>query len=89
MSDCAIGICAAVERVKRGPWDEVVTMVQRTYPTAIQRVGGYFHVSLNELARRHPVVKEVRGFGLMLGMELAALIVEEAHSDDGSGYCRG
>jgi len=38
---------------------------------AIQRVGGYFHVSLNELARRHPVVKEVRGFGLMLGMELA------------------
>src|SRR4051812_42213302 len=38
---------------------------------AIQRVGGYFHVSLNELARRHSVVKEVRGFGLMLGMELA------------------
>jgi len=34
-------------------------------------VGGYFHVSLNELARRHGVVKEVRGFGLMLGMELA------------------
>ena len=38
---------------------------------AIQRVGGYFHVSLNELARKHGVVKEVRGFGLMLGMELA------------------
>lgn len=38
---------------------------------AIQRLGGYFHVSLNELARKHPVVKEVRGFGLMLGMELA------------------
>jgi len=37
---------------------------------AIQRVGGYFHVSLNELARKHAVVKEVRGFGLMLGMEL-------------------
>ncbi|HEY1340777.1 MAG TPA: aspartate aminotransferase family protein [Bryobacteraceae bacterium] len=37
----------------------------------IQRVGGYFHVVLNELARKHPVVKEVRGFGLMLGMELA------------------
>jgi acetylornithine/N-succinyldiaminopimelate aminotransferase len=37
---------------------------------AIQRVGGYFHVSLNELARKHPVVKEVRGFGLMLGVEL-------------------
>jgi predicted acetylornithine/succinylornithine family transaminase len=37
---------------------------------AIQRVGGYFHVELNELARKHGVVKEVRGFGLMLGMEL-------------------
>jgi acetylornithine/N-succinyldiaminopimelate aminotransferase len=38
---------------------------------AIERVGGYFHVSLNELARKHPVIKEVRGFGLMLGAELA------------------
>ena len=37
---------------------------------AIQRVGGYFHVMLNELARKHTFVKEVRGFGLMLGVEL-------------------
>ena len=37
---------------------------------SIERVGGYFHVKLNELARRHSFVKEVRGFGLMLGMEL-------------------
>jgi predicted acetylornithine/succinylornithine family transaminase len=37
---------------------------------AIQRVGGYFHLSLNELARKHSFVKEVRGFGLMLGVEL-------------------
>ena len=37
---------------------------------AIQRVGGYFHVELNDLARKHGCVKEVRGFGLMLGMEL-------------------
>jgi acetylornithine/N-succinyldiaminopimelate aminotransferase len=37
---------------------------------AIQRVGGYFHVTLNDLARKHGFVKEVRGFGLMLGMEL-------------------
>ncbi len=38
---------------------------------SIQRVGGYFHVKLNELARKHSFVKEVRGFGLMIGMELA------------------
>ena len=37
---------------------------------SIQRVGGYFHVALNELVRKHACVKEVRGFGLMLGMEL-------------------
>jgi acetylornithine/N-succinyldiaminopimelate aminotransferase len=36
----------------------------------IQEVGGYFHVMLNELARKHGFVKEVRGFGLMLGVEL-------------------
>jgi acetylornithine aminotransferase/acetylornithine/N-succinyldiaminopimelate aminotransferase len=38
---------------------------------SIQRVGGYFHVTLNELARKHPVIREVRGFGLMLGVDLA------------------
>jgi predicted acetylornithine/succinylornithine family transaminase len=37
---------------------------------AIQRVGGYFHVVLSELARKYAVIKEVRGFGLMLGAEL-------------------
>ena len=36
----------------------------------IQETGGYFHVELNQLARKHGFVKEVRGFGLMLGMEL-------------------
>ena len=37
---------------------------------SIQRVGGYLHVELNELARKHSFVKEVRGFGLMIGLEL-------------------
>jgi predicted acetylornithine/succinylornithine family transaminase len=36
----------------------------------IQQTGGYFHVELSELARKHGFVKEVRGFGLMLGMEM-------------------
>lgn len=37
---------------------------------SVQRVGGYFHIRLNELARKHAFVKEVRGFGMMLGVEL-------------------
>src|SRR5439155_14728146 len=48
---------------------EFLDMLDEMLP-AIQRVGGYFHVKLNELARKHGFVKEVRGFGLMLGMEL-------------------
>jgi len=38
---------------------------------AIQRVGGYLHVMLNELARKYGFVKEVRGFGLMIGVDMA------------------
>jgi putative glutamine amidotransferase len=37
MSDCVIGISAAVERVRWGPWDQVVTMAIRSYSAAIQR----------------------------------------------------
>jgi acetylornithine/N-succinyldiaminopimelate aminotransferase len=36
----------------------------------IERVGGYFHGKLDELAQRFSYVKEVRGLGLMRGMEL-------------------
>ena len=37
---------------------------------AIQRVGGYFKSELETLGRKHSFVKEVRGQGLMLGMDL-------------------
>ena len=37
---------------------------------SIRSVGGYFHAALSDLARKHSFIKEVRGFGLMLGMEL-------------------
>jgi predicted acetylornithine/succinylornithine family transaminase len=38
---------------------------------SIRRVGDYFKERLQKLAAKHSFVKEVRGFGLMLGMELA------------------
>lgn len=36
----------------------------------IRSVGGYFREKLDQLAVKHSFVKEVRGFGLMLGAEL-------------------
>jgi predicted acetylornithine/succinylornithine family transaminase len=37
---------------------------------SIERVGGYFRSALGELARKHSFVKEVRGRGLMIGLDL-------------------
>ena len=37
---------------------------------SIVAVGGYFRMKLTELARRHPFVKEIRGQGLMIGVDL-------------------
>ena len=39
MSRRAIGICAAIERVRWGAWDQEVTMAPRSYATAVQRAG--------------------------------------------------
>jgi putative glutamine amidotransferase len=36
----AIGICAAVERVHWGPWEETVTFAPRSYAAAVQAAGG-------------------------------------------------
>jgi len=33
-------------------------------------VGSYFRMRLTELSRRHSFIKEVRGVGLMIGVEL-------------------
>ncbi len=37
----------------------------------IQRVGAYFKDRLSQLAGKHGFIKEVRGYGLMVGVELA------------------
>jgi acetylornithine/N-succinyldiaminopimelate aminotransferase len=37
---------------------------------SIAAVGGYFRMKLTELARRHSFVKEIRGQGLMIGVDL-------------------
>ena len=35
-----MGICAAVDKVVRGPWEETAVFVQRSYVGAVQRAGG-------------------------------------------------
>jgi acetylornithine/N-succinyldiaminopimelate aminotransferase len=37
----------------------------------IRNLGGYFRLKLEDLKRHHPFIKEVRGTGLMIGMELS------------------
>jgi acetylornithine/succinyldiaminopimelate/putrescine aminotransferase len=39
---------------------------------SISETGAYFRMRLTELAKKHSFVKEVRGVGLMVGMELTA-----------------
>jgi putative glutamine amidotransferase len=39
MGGCVIGVCAAIERVRWGGWDEVVTMAPRSYVAAVQAAG--------------------------------------------------
>lgn len=35
-----IGVCAGLEQARYGAWDEVVALVPRSYPDAVQRAGG-------------------------------------------------
>jgi acetylornithine/N-succinyldiaminopimelate aminotransferase len=48
---------------------EFLDILEELLPS-IQKMGTHFKSRLEELARKHACVKEVRGFGLMLGMEL-------------------
>jgi len=48
---------------------EFLDILEELLPS-IERVGGYFHAKLNDLARSCALIKEVRGFGLMIGVEL-------------------
>ena len=40
MSRPVVGVCAAIERVSWGPWDQLVVMLPRSYASAVQDAGG-------------------------------------------------
>jgi len=56
--------CAAAKAV-------IKTMQNLKLPQRATKIGGYFKNRLNELANKHGCVREVRGLGLMLAMELS------------------
>ncbi|TKJ25965.1 MAG: aspartate aminotransferase family protein [Hadesarchaea archaeon B3_Hades] len=56
--------CAAAKAV-------IETMQKLKLPQRAAKIGEYFKTRLNELADKHGCVREVRGLGLMLAMELS------------------
>ena len=63
--------CAAAKAV-------VQTMQKLKLPQRATKIGGYFKTRLNELADEHECVREVRGLGLMLAMELSSKEIADA-----------
>jgi 4-aminobutyrate aminotransferase len=47
-------------------------LVEREYAANAEKVGAYFMTRLRELQSRHSVIGDVRGKGLMIGMELVS-----------------
>jgi putative glutamine amidotransferase len=87
VSEFAIGICAAVERVRREPWDEVVTMIQRTYPAAVQRAGAMALILPPDEAAQHdpdPFLDRIDGLLLAGGSDVdPASYGAERHPETG------
>ena len=64
------------------------TMKQENLLAHIRDVGGYFQQQLSRLAARHDCIADVRGMGLMLGIELDSedLAKRVAAADDGAPH---
>jgi len=59
---------------------EFLDILQELLPS-IPRIAGYFRLRLEDLARHYAFIKEIRCYGLMIGIELAIPckgLVEEA-----------
>lgn len=63
--------CAAAKAV-------IETMQKLKLPERATKIGEYFKTRLNELADKHGCVREVRGLGLMLAMELSTKQIADA-----------
>ena len=67
MSRPAIGICAAIEQARFGPWDQEATLLPRGYADAVQAAGGLaLLLPPDDAAAEHPAELIDRLDGLLL-----------------------
>jgi 4-aminobutyrate aminotransferase len=59
-------------------------LVEKEYAANAANVGAYFMARLGELKQRHSAIGEVRGKGLMIGMEL---VKDDAMRTPARGLC--
>jgi putative glutamine amidotransferase len=92
MSRPLIGICAAVERVRWGAWDEVADLLPRTYSAAIQRAGGIallLPVDAAAIERPDELLDAVDGLILAGGCDVDPSTYEAAPDPHTTGTCPG
>lgn len=69
-------VCAAAEAV-------MDVMLEEGFLGRVEELAAYFMARLNELKEAQPLVKEVRGLGLMVGMEI------DGDGNAVAAYCQG
>jgi putative glutamine amidotransferase len=85
-----IGICAAVERARWGPWDEVAVLLPRSYTRAVQRAGGMALVLPPDDAiveRPDEVLDRIDGLLLAGGSDIDPATYGAAPAPETTGTC--
>jgi putative glutamine amidotransferase len=90
VSRIAIGVCAALERARWGPWEDAVTMLPRSYATAVQAAGGLaFLLAPDEAATEapDPLLDRIDALILAGGSDVDPASYGAARHPETSGTC--
>jgi putative glutamine amidotransferase len=86
----AIGICAAVERVRWGPWSETVTMTTRAYATAVQAASAtalLLPPDQSAVSAPEPLLERIDALLVSGGSDIdPSLYGQSRHSETGPGW---